>query len=1039
MVIMTTVWMLLGTVTTEAQFVDLGQDPARTRWRQIRTEDFEIIYPDFFEERAQYMANLYAALYAHANTLGIRPGRMAMVVRANGGVSNGNAGWAPKKSELYTAPSQDAVGSWLEHLCVHEFRHVVQYEKVNRGFTRALYTIFGEQATMAVVGLFLPMWWLEGDATVFETSVNPGQRGRSPEFLNELKAQVTERGIYSYYKAVLGSYKDFVPDRYTLGYYLVGNSRRHYGPGIWTEAADRAGRRPYTLAPFARSLRMTLEAGRDSVWAGPRFRSLFVNPDSVKRANRHRDAKVTLYRDNLVELQQVWRREAEATRNDFDTTRTGTNRVYTNYHYPTPMGGGRVVAYKEGLDEAGVFVMLEGGREREIFRPGTLYDYKFAWKDGMLVWSEYRPHPRWEHGGKMVIATYDTRTGEYRRHGSGANRYAPFAAGDGWGFVEVDREGRASLVLTDATLERETARVTARVDEQLVHPAWDGQGRIVAVVVSREGNRLERIDPRDGSRQPLTELTYREVDNPAVDGDRVYFRASTGGNNALYALDTRTGETRLVSVSRFGSRYPTLAPGGDTLHFAFYTAAGYRPGRVALDGKSPVIAASGETGMIAGIVPGSTPGDGARATAGDGIRQPARMAADGRGWPARPETDTTLFPIAGEVARQEGWAGFPARDSVYESRRYSKLLHLLNIHSWGPIYPDADETSVDIGLAVSSQNKLSTLYFTAGYVVGKGYENGCWQAKATYRGWWPTVQLKVESGKNDWSLGHSDPNALNRVTGDRDTVYAYYDSRTTKGTATVQLPLNLNRRDRLRQLTPLVQYELQSIHDLRLNAFYRVTGSAGDVLVGSPANPGDYTYSGRESIRLQILKYALIYNNQTRMSQRDLYPRWGQRLEAGYEHTPFGSMDYGTAWWADAQLYLPGAARHHALLVYGGYQQMSRNGYYGNQIHSPRGMSLHGEKLAVTRVGYYLPVAYPDAHIGSLVYMKRVAAGAFFDAGRIESGSYRDTRCSFGIEATVEGNVLCRPFPVKAGFRAGYETQHRKMFGELLLSVNFTI
>ena len=57
MVIMTTVWMLLGTVTTEAQFVDLGQDPARTRWRQIRTEDFEIIYPDFFEERGTGIIN----------------------------------------------------------------------------------------------------------------------------------------------------------------------------------------------------------------------------------------------------------------------------------------------------------------------------------------------------------------------------------------------------------------------------------------------------------------------------------------------------------------------------------------------------------------------------------------------------------------------------------------------------------------------------------------------------------------------------------------------------------------------------------------------------------------------------------------------------------------------------------------------------------------------------------------------------------------------------------------------------------------------
>ena len=55
----------------KAQFVDLGQDPCSTRWRQIKTDNFQIIYPDFFEDNAQYLANIYEKLYAHANTLGI--------------------------------------------------------------------------------------------------------------------------------------------------------------------------------------------------------------------------------------------------------------------------------------------------------------------------------------------------------------------------------------------------------------------------------------------------------------------------------------------------------------------------------------------------------------------------------------------------------------------------------------------------------------------------------------------------------------------------------------------------------------------------------------------------------------------------------------------------------------------------------------------------------------------------------------------------------------------------------------------------------
>ena len=53
----------------KAQFVDLGQDPCSTRWRQIKTDNFQIIYPDFFEDNAQYLANIYEKLYAHANSI----------------------------------------------------------------------------------------------------------------------------------------------------------------------------------------------------------------------------------------------------------------------------------------------------------------------------------------------------------------------------------------------------------------------------------------------------------------------------------------------------------------------------------------------------------------------------------------------------------------------------------------------------------------------------------------------------------------------------------------------------------------------------------------------------------------------------------------------------------------------------------------------------------------------------------------------------------------------------------------------------------
>ena len=155
---------LFSAIAGEAQFVNFGQDRASLHWKQIQTPDFQIIFPDFFEKNAQKMANIYAQLYRHANTLQLKPKKISMVIHADGGVANGNVALVPRKSELYTMPPQDPTDSWLEHLCTHEFRHVVQLDKVDQGVTKGFSYLFGELFPIAVTGVYVPMWFMEGDA-----------------------------------------------------------------------------------------------------------------------------------------------------------------------------------------------------------------------------------------------------------------------------------------------------------------------------------------------------------------------------------------------------------------------------------------------------------------------------------------------------------------------------------------------------------------------------------------------------------------------------------------------------------------------------------------------------------------------------------------------------------------------------------------------------------------------------------------------------------------------------------------------------------
>ena len=57
-VILSIVIPLLGMLSSHAQYYSSGQDPFSVKWKQIKTDHFQVIYPKSFEEKAQYLANI---------------------------------------------------------------------------------------------------------------------------------------------------------------------------------------------------------------------------------------------------------------------------------------------------------------------------------------------------------------------------------------------------------------------------------------------------------------------------------------------------------------------------------------------------------------------------------------------------------------------------------------------------------------------------------------------------------------------------------------------------------------------------------------------------------------------------------------------------------------------------------------------------------------------------------------------------------------------------------------------------------------------
>ena len=181
---------------------------------------------------------------------------MPVIIHNESSFSNGVFVWAPKRLEIFTNPDPNGYQQdWLTQLALHEGRHAVQIDKLNQGVTKVLSYVGGEQAVGAMA-VFLPYWYLEGDAVDAETRLSNTGRGRQPSFEMELKAQLLEEGnLYSFSKATMGSYKHFIPNHYKLGYLMVRYGRRTYGDKFWIDFQQYAARKPYLFNPTYFSMR----------------------------------------------------------------------------------------------------------------------------------------------------------------------------------------------------------------------------------------------------------------------------------------------------------------------------------------------------------------------------------------------------------------------------------------------------------------------------------------------------------------------------------------------------------------------------------------------------------------------------------------------------------------------------------------------------------------------------------------------------------------------------------------------------------------
>ncbi|NQU34199.1 MAG: hypothetical protein HQ521_13285, partial [Bacteroidetes bacterium] len=508
--------------------------------------------PDYYEKEAQKLALVMEKVYEYiSNSLQHKPKKISILLHTQTVKSNGLVAWAPKRSEFYTTPHQGIYSQdWMQQLAIHEFRHVVQIDKIDSELPKIIKILLGEQGTVGVFGIYFPWWFIEGDAVVSETALSKSGRGRFPSFLMEHKAQLVEKGVYKYDKAYNGSVKDYVPNQYKLGYYLVGATRQKYGALIWDSVLDRVGKKPFSLNIFNKSLK------------------------KITGFN-----KVNLYDSVFDSLQNVWIVQDKIFSTSPSKTLSPKNKFYSNYNFNHWLNDSTIVSYKTALNKTPTFVTINNlGEESKLFKPGIVFGESINYRSDWIVWSEQIPSLRWSHSGKSFIQLYNIITSKKNKVIPEFTAFAPAISPNFKRVVVVETDFSSNYYLSVYNIASGELlkKIQTENNNYFFSPEWLNEKELVAVVLFNEGKRLVKFNLETGKMNLLIDEDLGEIKNLEVVNNQLFFTSSYTGKNGIFVLNLTDKSIQQIYEPRFGSESAALSPNSTKMVLSDYTAEGFR-------------------------------------------------------------------------------------------------------------------------------------------------------------------------------------------------------------------------------------------------------------------------------------------------------------------------------------------------------------------------------------------------------------------------------------------------------------------------------
>jgi len=525
-----------------------GGNPASVKWKQINNSSTRVIFPIGMDSQAKRINAINQLLEKNtAYSIGGKQIKWDILLLNQTTIPNGLVRMAPIMSEFYMTPQQNNFSSgslrWDDNLIIHENRHIQQYSNFNSGLTKVFSFFLGQEGQLLANGIAIPDYFFEGDAVWQETLVSSQGRGRLPSFFNGMKSLRIENKKYSWMKMRSGSYRDYTPDHYELGYQLVAYGYEKYGEDFWRKVTQ------------------------DAV----QFKGIFF---SYKKAiEKYTGKTYQHFREDAINFfleKSLPSLPTDPLANHYLTA--AKKHQVVDYLFPHYISDDTMLVAKKSNQSISSFYWVTKGEEKIIQAKKIVIDDYFSFKNGIVVYASYQSDPRWGNRNYSTIQLLNIYTKQQRQLGSKTKYFSPDINESGTEIlaVNVNPNGSNYLHRINAITGELIKEIPNTENYFYTQSKYFDSSTAISSVRNSEGEMsLIKVNLTSGEKETIIPFSFNVIGYPFLRGDTIYFSAMHKNVDKIFAVGLTDKKIFQLTNNINGVYHPAINSKNELLFTAF--------------------------------------------------------------------------------------------------------------------------------------------------------------------------------------------------------------------------------------------------------------------------------------------------------------------------------------------------------------------------------------------------------------------------------------------------------------------------------------